>query len=163
MSKTGAPRLAVDAGGARIVIVASQWHETVMDGLIAGAMRALETARVADVSVVRVPGSFELPVVAQAHAEAGADAVVALGVIIRGQTPHFDYIASATTDALMRVSTDTRVPVGFGVLTCEDDSQARDRAGLPGSREDKGREAAEAALFVLQTLGAVNRPSDAHD
>src|SRR5690625_7594020 len=96
MSKTGAPRLAVDAGGARIVIVASQWHEPVMDGLIAGAMRALETARVADVSVVRVPGSFELPVVSQAHAEAGADAVVALGVIIRGQTPHFDYIASAT-------------------------------------------------------------------
>lgn len=163
MSKTGAPQISVEASGAQIVIVASQWHEPVMDGLIAGALRALEAAQVASVSVVRVPGSFELPIVVQAHAEAGADAVIALGVIIRGQTPHFDYIASATTDALMRVSTGARVPVGFGVLTCDDDNQARDRAGLPGSREDKGREAAEAVLSVVQALGAVKRSTNAHD
>src|SRR5699024_11488408 len=112
--KTGAPRYVGYVRVARIVYDGSQRHEPVVDVLNEAAMRALETARVADVSVVRVQGSFELPVVSQAHAEAGADAVIALGVIIRGQTPHFDYIASATTDALMRVSTDTRVPVGFG-------------------------------------------------
>ena len=101
---------------------------------------------------MRVPGSFELPVVAKAALEAGADAVVALGVIIRGGTPHFEYVSSAATDGLTRVALDTGKPVGFGVLTLDDEQQGLDRAGLPGSKEDKGREAAEAAVATARAL-----------
>jgi 6,7-dimethyl-8-ribityllumazine synthase len=117
-----------------------------MAGLIAGAQRALKQAHVESPALVRVSGCFELPVVVQALARAGFDAVVALGVVVRGGTPHFDYVCRAVTDGLVRVALDTGVPVGFGILTCDDDDQARDRAGLPGSREDKGYEAAHAAL-----------------
>ena len=155
MSGHGAPTLTVDAAGARVAIVASSWHTQVMDGLIAGAQRALTEANVTDVELVRAAGSFELPLVARAAAEAGFDAVIALGVIIRGGTPHFEYVSSAATDGLARVALDSGVPVGFGLLTCDDDDQALDRAGLQGSREDKGREAAEAALSTLVTLRAL--------
>ncbi len=149
MSGEGAPTLAIEgAGGLRVVVVAALWHTTVMDGLVAGARRALEEAGVDDVTWVRAPGSFELPVLARAAAQAGADAVVALGVVVRGGTPHFDYVCSAATDGLTQVSVSTGVPVGFGVLTCDDDAQALDRAGLPGSKEDKGHEAAQAALVT---------------
>ena len=118
----------------------------VMDGLIAGSRRALADAGVPDSTVVRAPGSFELPVVAKALAERGYDAVVALGVVIRGGTPHFDYVCNAVTDGLTRVALDTGVPVGFGVLTCDTEQQALDRAGLEDSVEDKGYEAAHAAM-----------------
>ena len=156
MSGHGAPELSVDASGARIVIVASSWHTEVMDGLIAGARRALDEAGVTDVELVRAPGSFELPILAQAYARKGCDAVIALGVIIRGGTPHFEYVSSAATDGLARVALDTGVPVGFGLLTCDTDEQALDRAGLPGSNEDKGREAVEAALGTWHSLKAVD-------
>ncbi|HWV26865.1 MAG TPA: 6,7-dimethyl-8-ribityllumazine synthase, partial [Aeromicrobium sp.] len=139
MSGAGAPRLQIDATGARVVVVASTWHTVVMDGLIAGAERALVDANVTDVELVRAPGSFELPIIAQAYAKAGCDAVIALGVIIRGGTPHFEYVSAAATDGLTRVAIDTGVPVGFGLLTCDTEQQALDRAGLPGSTEDKGR------------------------
>ncbi|NRQ50601.1 6,7-dimethyl-8-ribityllumazine synthase [Aeromicrobium stalagmiti] len=155
MSGHGAPQLAVDAAGARVAIVASSWHTEVMDGLIAGAQAALADAHVTDVTLVRAPGSFELPILCQAYARQGFDAVIALGVIIRGGTPHFEYVSAAATDGLSRVALDTGVPVGFGLLTCDDDAQALDRAGLEGSKEDKGREAVEAALSawnVLRTL-----------
>ncbi len=99
-----------------------------------------------------MPGSFELPVAASRLARSGYDAVVALGVVIRGGTPHFDYVCSAATDGLSRVAVDTGVPVGFGLLTCDDDEQALDRAGLPGSHEDKGHEAAVAAVATVVTL-----------
>ncbi|MFV0319751.1 MAG: 6,7-dimethyl-8-ribityllumazine synthase [Microbacterium sp.] len=146
MSGKGAPQQReVDATGLDIVIVAGQWHETIADGLIAGAVRAAEAAG-ARHRVVRVPGSFELPVVAKAALEAGADAAVALGVIIRGGTPHFEFVAAAATDGLTRVALDTGKPVGFGVLTLDDEQQGLDRAGLPGSHEDKGFEAADAAI-----------------
>jgi 6,7-dimethyl-8-ribityllumazine synthase len=102
-----------------------------------------------------VPGSFELPLACKAALEAGADAVVALGVIIRGGTPHFEYVSAAATDGLARVALDTGVPVGFGLLTCDDEEQALDRAGLPDSREDKGREAVEAALATWTVLRGV--------
>jgi len=148
----GAPSLTVDGSGARVAIVASLWHTEVMDGLIAGAQTALADAGVTEVELVRVPGSFELPLVSQGAAVAGFDAVVALGVIIRGGTPHFEYVSAAATDGLTRVALDTGVPVGFGLLTCDDDQQALDRAGLPGSKEDKGREAAEAALGAWHVL-----------
>ncbi len=156
MSGGGAPSLAVDGAGAKVAIVAASWHEKVMDGLIAGAQAALKEAGVTDADLIRVPGAFELPLVAQACAAAGYEAVVALGVVIRGGTPHFEYVSSATTDGLNRVALDTGVPIGFGLLTCDTEEQALDRAGLPGSAEDKGREAVEAALatrLLLRSLG----------
>ncbi|WP_400994154.1 6,7-dimethyl-8-ribityllumazine synthase [Agromyces sp. GXQ0307] len=154
MSGAGSPELDVDGEGLNVVIVAGSWHDEISDGLIAGATRALEAAG-ASFELVRVPGSFELPVVSKAALEAGADAVVALGVIIRGGTPHFEYVSSAATDGLTRVALDTGKPVGFGVLTLDDEQQGLDRAGLPGSKEDKGREAAEAAIATANTLRAI--------
>ncbi|MET0725649.1 MAG: 6,7-dimethyl-8-ribityllumazine synthase [Leifsonia sp.] len=151
MSGAGSPTLNTDGAGLDVVIVAGFWHTEITDGLIAGAERALSSAG-ASYSIVRVPGSFELPVVAKAALESGADAVVALGVIIRGGTPHFEYVSSAATDGLTRVAIDTGKPVGFGVLTLEDEQQGLDRAGLPGSKEDKGAEAAEAAIAAARVL-----------
>lgn len=151
MSGAGAPTLTVDGTGLRVVVVAASWHTTVMDGLLAGARRALADAHVTDVTVVRVPGTFELPVAAR-HAAEHADAVVALGVVVRGGTPHFDYVCQAATLGLTDVAVRSGVPVGFGVLTCDDEAQALDRAGLPGSREDKGAEAAEAAVATVVAL-----------
>ena len=152
MSGAGAPSLHLDGRGLRVVVVAASWHEVVMDGLLDGARRALAAAGVEDVTVIRVPGSFELPVAALRAARAGADAVVALGVVIRGGTPHFEYVCQAATSGLTEAALRTGVPVGFGVLTCDDEAQALDRAGLPGSREDKGAEAAEAAVATVLAL-----------
>jgi 6,7-dimethyl-8-ribityllumazine synthase len=147
----------INAEGLRVAIIASSWHDTVMDGLIAGATAASTHAGAVNV-LYRVPGSFELPLAAQVAATAGFDAVVALGVIIRGGTPHFEYVCDAATSGLSRVALDTGVPIGFGLLTCDDEAQALDRAGLPDSHEDKGREAAEAALSLALTLPAIRRP-----
>ncbi len=156
MSGAGAPRSApVDCSDLRVAIVAASWHDVVMQGLLDGALRACADHQVAEPRVVRVPGSFELPVAAQALAAAGYDAVVALGVVVRGGTPHFDYVCAAATDGLTRVALDHTVPVGFGVLTCDDEAQALDRAGLEGSSEDKGYEAAAAALATARVLGEV--------
>jgi 6,7-dimethyl-8-ribityllumazine synthase len=149
--RSGAPALHVDGRGLSVAIVAASWHTTVMDGLIEGARRGLADAGVSAVELVRVPGAFELPVACSRLAPA-YDAVVALGVVIRGGTPHFDYICQATTLGLCDVSVRTGVPVGFGVLTCDDAGQALDRAGLAGSSEDKGHEAASAAVATALTL-----------
>ncbi|MCU0266156.1 MAG: 6,7-dimethyl-8-ribityllumazine synthase [Actinomycetia bacterium] len=157
MSGTGTPSLDLDgAAQLRVVVVAAQWHQTVMDGLVAGAERALHRAG-CSYRLVRVPGSFELPLAALAAARGGADAVVALGVVIRGGTPHFEYVCRAATDGLARVALDTGVPVGFGLLTCDTEDQALDRAGLPGSSEDKGYEAAQAALATALALPNIPR------
>jgi 6,7-dimethyl-8-ribityllumazine synthase len=107
-----------------------------------------------------VPGSFELPVVAARLAGLGYEAVVALGVVIRGGTPHFDYVCQAATDGLTRVSIDSGVPVGFGVLTCDDEAQALARAGLEGSQEDKGRDAALAAVATALVLRDLQNAED---
>jgi 6,7-dimethyl-8-ribityllumazine synthase len=156
VSGAGAPQQdAVDCHDLRVAVVAASWHEVVMDGLLAGCLRALEAHRVTDYDVVRVPGTFELPVVAAALAGRGYDAVVAFGVVIRGGTPHFEYVCSAATDGLTRVALDHGVPVGFGVLTCDTEEQALDRSGLPGSREDKGWEATAAALQTARTLASL--------
>ena len=153
MAGHGAPTTEpVDCSDLRVAVVAASWHTEVMDGLLAGADRALAAHRVTDARVVRVPGTFELPVVAQALAAQGYDAVVALGVVIRGGTPHFDYVCSAATDGLTRVALDHTVAIGFGVLTCDTDAQALDRAGLEGSSEDKGWEATAAALLTARTI-----------
>jgi len=144
----------IDGRGLTVAIVHGTWHPRIAEGLLAGARRTIEAAGATAVEHP-VPGSFELPVVAKAALEAGADAVVALGVIIRGGTPHFDYVANAATDGLSRVALDTGRPVGFGVLTLDDEEQGLDRAGLPDSREDKGAEAADAALRTALTLRAI--------
>lgn len=154
MSGAGSPDITVDASGLNIVIVAGQWHDVITNAMIASAQRTIEASG-ASHSLVRVAGSFELPVVCKAVLEAGADAVVALGVIIRGGTPHFEFVSDAATSGLTRVSLDTGKPVGFGVLTLDDEQQGLDRAGLPGSKEDKGAEAALAALETAVTLRAI--------
>jgi len=152
MSGNGAPSIDVrEAQGLAVTVVAGSWHEEISEALLAGALRVLEAAG-ANTTVVRVPGSFELPVASQAALNAGADAVVALGVIIRGGTPHFEYVSSAATQGLTDVALRTGKPVGFGVLTLDDEQQGLDRAGLPGSKEDKGAEAAEAALQTALVL-----------
>ena len=154
MSGHGAPAPGAVAGasGLKVVVLAARWHTTVMDGLLAGAERALADSGVSDVTVIRVAGAYELPVAARRVAGSGVDAIVALGVVIRGGTPHFEYVCGAATDGLTQVSVSTGVPIGFGVLTCDDDGQALDRAGLPGSKEDKGYEAAQAALATAVAL-----------
>lgn len=154
MSGAGSPSITTDGTGLKVTIVAGSWHEEITNGLLAGARRVLAESG-AEVTEVRVPGSFELPVVSRAALEAGADAVVALGVIIRGGTPHFEYVSDAATSGLTQVSILTGKPVGFGVLTLDDEQQGLDRAGLPGSKEDKGAEAAEAALATAVTLRAI--------
>ena len=153
MSGQGSPLtpVAADASGLSVTVVAGQWHEAIAEGLLAGATRYLTEAGAA-FQVVRVPGSFELPLACQRALHAGADAVVALGVIIRGGTPHFEYVASAATDGLTRVALDMGKPVGFGVLTVDNEAQGLDRAGLEGSSEDKGAEAADAAVRLALTL-----------
>jgi 6,7-dimethyl-8-ribityllumazine synthase len=156
MSRAGAPQpTPIDCRDLLVAVVAASWHAQVMDGLLAGARRALVDHRVRDPAVVRVPGSFELPVAAAALAANGYHAIVALGVVIRGGTPHFDYVCSATAHGLSRVGLDTGAAIGFGLLTCDTEQQALDRAGLDGSTEDKGYEAAAAALATATTLRAI--------
>jgi 6,7-dimethyl-8-ribityllumazine synthase len=147
----------VDCHDIRVAVLAASWHEQVMEGLIAGARRALDDFQVEAPGVVRVPGSFELPVVAAALAGKGYEAIVALGVVIRGGTPHFEYVCSAATDGLNRVALDHGVAIGFGLLTCDTEQQALDRAGLADSQEDKGYEAASAALITARTLRKIRR------
>ena len=149
--KGGSPTIVVDGAGLRVAVVAASWHRQVMDGLVEGARRGLAAAGVTDVRLVEVPGTFELSVAASRLAPSH-DAVVALGVVIRGGTPHFDYVCQAATIGLTEVSVRTGVPVGFGVLTCDDEQQALDRAGLSGSHEDKGYEAAVAAVATALAL-----------
>jgi 6,7-dimethyl-8-ribityllumazine synthase len=148
----GVPELPhLDASGLKLGIVASTWHSEICDALLEGARKVAVDAGLADPTVVRVLGAIEIPVVAQALA-AQHDAVVALGVVIRGQTPHFDYVCDAVTQGLTRVSLDAATPVANGVLTTDTEQQALDRAGLPGSSEDKGAQAAAAALSTALTL-----------
>jgi 6,7-dimethyl-8-ribityllumazine synthase len=153
VSGAGAPQQ-LDLTGSdqlRVGVACACWHPTVSQGLLDGALRALAALGVVEPTVVRVPGAFELPVVANALARSH-DAVVALGVVIRGGTPHFEYVCQAATDGLARVALDTGVPVGFGLLTCDDERQAFARAGFRDSREDKGGEAAEAAVATALAL-----------
>lgn len=152
MSGAGVPDMpALDASGIKLAIVASTWHTTICDALLAGALRVATASGIAEPTVVRVLGAIEIPVVAQELAK-NHDAVIALGVVIRGGTPHFDYVCDAVTQGLTRVSLDESTPVANGVLTVNTEEQAIDRAGLPGSAEDKGEQAASAALATALTL-----------
>lgn len=141
----------MDASTVTLAIVTSTWHATICEALLGGARRVASEAKVAEPTVVRVHGAIEIPVVAQELARTH-DAVVALGVVIRGETPHFDYVCDAVTQGLTRVSLDASTPVANGVLTTENEQQAIDRAGLPGSAEDKGAQATAAALSTALTL-----------
>ncbi|MBF6435767.1 6,7-dimethyl-8-ribityllumazine synthase [Nocardia cyriacigeorgica] len=152
MSGTGVPTFALeDAKELKLGIVASRWHTQICDTLVANAERVAKEAGVRAVTVVRCAGAMELPVVAQELARTH-DAVVALGVVIRGDTPHFEYVCDAVTAGLTRVSLDESTPVANGVLTTNNEKQALDRAGLPGSAEDKGEQACAAALDAALTL-----------
>jgi 6,7-dimethyl-8-ribityllumazine synthase len=155
MSGAGAPEIQhTDGTGLKVTVVAGLWHPSIAEPLLEGAKRALTASNV-ETTVVRVPGSFELAVVAKAALESGADAVVALGVIVRGDTPHFEYVADASTSGLVRVSLDAGKPIGFGLLTLDDMQQGLDRAGLPDSKEDKGAEAAEAAVATAVLVRSI--------
>ena len=157
MTGAGAPEPAtLDGTGRRVAVAATRWYADVTDALVAGAVESAVSCGVAesDVEVVRVPGAFELPVVADALARSARfDVVVCLGVVVRGDTPHFDYVCRAVTDGCARVALETGIPVGFGVLTVDDVDQARARAG--GSAGNKGSDAVLAALETVQVLDSV--------
>ena len=156
MSGAGAPSLDIShASDLKVAVIAGKWHEEVMGGLVGGARETLDRVG-ASHTLIEVAGAFELPLAAQAALRAGYDAAVCLGVIVRGGTPHFDYVCNAVTDGLTRVQLDEGKPVGFGVLTTDTDEQALDRAGLPGSRESKGQEAVEAALLSALAIRALH-------
>ena len=136
--------------GAKVAIISSSWHLDICNDLIAGAKRALTQAQVGTVEVQFVPGSFEIPLAAQYAFEAGFDAVVALGLVLKGETPHFDYVCQGVTQGVIDVSLKHSKPIGYGVLMCNDLNQAIDRCGRATSKEDKGYDSAVAALELLQ-------------
>ena len=151
MAGSGSPQFHVEAPGLRVAIVASRWHEVHIDALLEGARLALAEAKVGEPDVVRVPGSLEIPL-ACAKITDRYDALVALGVLIRGETPHFTFVSQTITDLIAKISVESGVPIGFGVLQCDDEAQAADRSGLPGARESKGYEAAASAVSMALTL-----------
>ena len=152
MSGDGRPALEIpEATGLRLAVAATRWHADIVDVLVERALAVAGKAGVEQPTVVRVPGTVELPVVCQELARSH-DAVVALGVVVRGGTPHFEYVCDAVTAGLTRVSLDEGVPVGNGVLTTNTREQAIDRSGGPGSAEDKGAEACLAALHTALVL-----------
>lgn len=157
MSGSGVPFLELaNAKDIKLGIVASRWHSVICDALLEGATREAEKVGITDVTVVRVAGAGELPVIAQALAR-NNDAVVALGVVIRGGTPHFEYVCDAVTAGLTRVSLDEGTPIGNGVLTTNTEQEALARAGLPHSDEDKGAQAVEAAVDAALTLRGLRK------
>ena len=144
-----------DLGKFKVAVISASWHQEICDALVAGAQRALTQARIAIDPVIHVPGSFELPLAAQFALDAGADAAVVLGVVVRGETPHFDYVCQGVTQGVMDVSLSRGKPIGFGVLTVDNVTQAIARSGVPGSTEDKGFDATVAALELLRVKDSV--------
>jgi 6,7-dimethyl-8-ribityllumazine synthase len=164
MSGEGRARLAaVDAADLALAIAGTRWHAEITDSLVDRAVAAAKDSGVGDLLVVRVAGAVELPVVAQ-ELSRHYDAVVCLGAVIRGGTPHFEYVCDAVTAGLTRVALDSGTPIGNGVLTCNTVQEARDRCGLPDSSEDKGWEAAVAALdtaLLLRSIRCGDLPNNA--
>jgi 6,7-dimethyl-8-ribityllumazine synthase len=159
LSGEGRPGTAtVDAAGLRLGVVAARWHAPIADALLDRSLAAAAACGVVDPVVVRVPGALELPVVVQEVAHR-SDAVVALGAVVRGGTPHFEYVCDAVTAGLARVALDEGTPVGNGVLTCDTVGQAIDRCGQPESHEDKGWEATVAALETALVLRGLRQPA----
>jgi 6,7-dimethyl-8-ribityllumazine synthase len=135
---------------ARVAIISSSWHLDICNDLIAGASRALKDAGITDTTVIHVPGSFEIPLASQIAFEQGYDAVVAVGLVLKGETPHFDYVCQGVTQGILDVSLKFSRPIGFGVLMCNTLEQAIARSGRPGSIEDKGFDSAVAAIRLLE-------------
>lgn len=146
----------VEAAGLTLAIAATRWHAEITDALVGRAAAAAKACGVDEPAVITVTGAMELAVVA-AELARRFDAVACLGAVIRGGTPHFDYVCGAVAYGLAQVALDTGVPIGNGVLTCDTLEQARDRCGLDGSREDKGWEAVVAALDTALVLRQVRR------
>jgi 6,7-dimethyl-8-ribityllumazine synthase len=145
-----APKINIDSTGLAVTILVTSWHTEITDALLAGAERALKYSGNDVYTIVRVPGAFELPLAAKWAAEDNVDAIIALGVVIQGDTPHFDYVCDAATQGLTQVQLEYGIPIGFGLLTVDTAQQALDRAGLPNSKEDKGAEAVEAAIHMAR-------------
>jgi len=145
-----APKINIDSTGLAVTILVTSWHNEITDALLAGAERALKNSGNDIYTIVRVPGAFELPLAAKWAAEDNVDAIIALGVVIQGDTPHFDYVCDAATQGLTQVQLEYGIPVGFGLLTVDTAQQALDRAGLLNSKEDKGAEAVEAAIHMAR-------------
>ena len=145
-----APQVSLEAKpNARIAIISASWHMDICAQLVAGARRACEAAGVKSITEIYVPGSFELPLAAQRAFEDGVDGVIVVGLVLRGETPHFDYVCQGVTQGIMDVQLKFSRPIGFGVLMCDTLEQAHARSGVSGSKEDKGFDAAAAALTFL--------------
>jgi 6,7-dimethyl-8-ribityllumazine synthase len=145
--------------GLRVAVVASRFNHLVSARLLEGCVTRLEQLGCPEVDVIWVPGAFEIPLACRTAAETGRyDAIVALGAVIRGDTPHFDYVCRGVTDGLRQVNLETRVPVVFGVLTTDTAEQALDRAAVSGEAgSNKGGEAAEVAIEIVQVLRSVRK------
>ena len=150
-----APRIGITPlPQSKVAIISSSWHLDICNDLIAGAQRALAEAKVGTVEVQFVPGSFEIPLAAQFAFDKGFDAVVAVGLVLKGETPHFDYVCQGVTQGVIDVSLKYGKPIGYGVLMCNDLDQAIVRSGIAGSKEDKGYDSAVAALELLRLKNA---------
>lgn len=145
----GAPQIEIHLmPNTKVAIISATWHKEICDALVSGATRALNAARVEEIRVLHVPGSFELPLAAQYAFENGFDLAIVVGLVLRGETPHFDYVCQGVTQGVMDVQLKFSKPIGFGVLMCDSLEQAQMRSGLPGSEEDKGFDAALTALSM---------------
>jgi len=137
--------------GRRVGIVSSRWHSEICEALVEGSHRALREANITDIELRYVAGSFEIPLMAKRMLEQGCDAVIALGLVLRGETPHFDYVCQGVTNGVMKVMLTSGKPIGFGVLMCDSLDQAIARSGVSGSKEDKGYDATVAALDLIES------------
>lgn len=150
MSGEGAPAISIPkVPGAKVAIISSQWHMEICQALVSGAKRACAEGDVGALRIEWVPGSFELPLAAAMILDSGYDAAIVVGLVLRGETPHFDFVCQGVTHGVMDLTLKSKKPIGFGVLMCDTLEQAMARSGLPGSMEDKGFEAATAALQML--------------
>lgn len=133
----------------KAVVISASWHPEICNALVSGAVRGFQSAGIKNPITRTVAGSFELPLAAQLAFDEGFDVAVIVGLVLRGETPHFDYVCQGVTQGVMDVSLSRSKPIGFGVLMCDNLDQATARAGLPGSKEDKGYDSALAALSVI--------------
>ena len=146
-----APHFSVEnLNHAKVAIISARWHEEICSNLVSGSQRALQSLGITQHETFRVAGSFELPFAAKIALDSGFDAAVVLGVVVRGETPHFDYVCQGVTNGVMKVQLEARKPIGFGVLTVDTVEQAIARSGIPGSKEDKGYDSAMAAIDLLR-------------
>lgn len=155
MSSDGQPLIEPqDLSGLKATIIYAQWHPEIITALVDNAKTELKRWNITEIQEILAPGSYELPLLAQSAAETSTDIVLTFGVIIRGQTPHFDYVSQAATHGILQASLKTGKPIGFGVLTVDTLAQAKDRSGLPGSIENKGQQTVQAALqtYVSQKI-----------